>query len=196
MYSVVLMAALSAGSATPDWHHYGAYCGHHPGNGCGCSAYPGGGYGGYDGCGCWGGYGTWSYCNMPPPNPVVMGGYGLSGGSAVPGNRNGEELEKPKNKTGVKETMAPTRAKLLIELPTDAKLFVDDMPVKATAEVLTLHTPPLEPGKDYFYIVRIERMRDGRPLSETRRILVRAGQVARADFKDLEAEALWTAQAK
>jgi uncharacterized protein (TIGR03000 family) len=134
-----------------------------------------------------------------------MGGYGLSGGAvapgtgpAVPGTGNGQEdLEKPKKKkTGVKETMDPTRAKLLVELPTNAKLFVDDMPVNGAAGVLTLHTPPLEPDKDYFYMVRIEMLRDGQPLSETHRILVRAGQVARADFNDLQAGALKTARAK
>jgi hypothetical protein len=42
----------------------------------------------------------------------------------------------------------------------------------------------------------MEMMRDGQPRSETRRIVVRAGQVARADFKDWEAEAQRTAQAK
>jgi hypothetical protein len=45
-------------------------------------------------------------------------------------------------------------------------------------------------------MVRIERMRDGQPVSETRRIIVRAGQVARADFRDVESEAVRTAQVK
>ena len=56
-----------------------------------------------------------------------------------------------------------TKAKLVVELPADAKLFVDDMPVKATAGVQTFNTPALEPGQDYFYMVRVERMRDGQP---------------------------------
>ncbi len=59
-----------------------------------------------------------------------------------------------------------------------------------------LDTPALEPDKVYFYTVRIEVMRDGKPLSETRRILIRAGQVARMEFKELEPEASKTARAK
>jgi uncharacterized protein (TIGR03000 family) len=134
-----------------------------------------------------------------------MGGYGLSGGAMAPGTgtaapgtgNDQEDLEKPKKKkTGVNETMVPTRAKLLIELPTNAKLFIDDKPVKTASGVQFFDIPALEPGEVYFYMVRIEMMRDGHPLSETRRILVRAGQVARAEFKDLQAEAIKTAQAK
>ena len=201
MYSVVLMAALTTGSTTTDWYHCGA-CGYYGGCGAGGQDFYGGGY---EGCGCWGGYSNWGYCNMPPPNPAAMGGYGVAGGAltpgmgtAVPGTGNGHEaLEKPKeNKTGAKETMEPTRAKLLIELPANAKLFIDDKLVKATAGVRTFHTPALEPGRPYYYMVRIERMRDGQPVSETRRIIVHAGQVARADFQDVESEAVRTAQVK
>ena len=140
---------------------------------------------------------------MPPPNPGYLGGYGvtmggMTGGTAAPGNGSAdEELDKPKtNKKNGKQTMVPTGAKLLIEVPANAKLFIDDTRVEAAADVQAFHTPPLEPGRDYFYNVRIELMRDGQPLSQTRQIIVRAGQVARADFKDLESEALRTVQAK
>lgn len=194
MSSVVLMAALTAGSATPAWHHCGGYCGHH--GGCGSCGY---GYfgGGYDGCGCWGGYSRWGYCAMPPPNPVVSVAYGMTGGTVAPETGTSkEELGKPKtNKNGAKEKVAAP-AKLQIELPANASLFIDDMPVKAAEGVQTFDIPALEPDKDHFYIVRVEMMRDGQPISETRRIIVRAGRIARADFKDLESEALRTAQAK
>ncbi|HEY7427105.1 MAG TPA: TIGR03000 domain-containing protein [Gemmataceae bacterium] len=192
---MVLMAVLTTGSTTTDWHHCGA-CG------AGGQAFSGAGY---EGCGCWGGYSNWGYCNMPPPNPIVMGGHGVAGGTvtpgtgtAVPGTGNGqEELEKPKkNKTSVKETMDPTRAKLLIELPAKAKLFIDDKPVKTALGVQLFDIPVLEPDKVYFYMVRIEMMRDGQPLSQTRRILVRAGQVTRTEFQELEPEAPRTARAK
>ena len=222
MYSVVLMAALTTGNATPAWHHWGGCCG-----GCfgGCHGCCGGGcfgccggcfggccgggcYGGFggsygdgfsDGYGCWGGYSSWGYGDAFHAGPVVPGVYGMTGGTVVPGTAiGGEELDKPKpnKKSDDKETMVPTRARLVVELPANAKLFIDNMPVKAAAGVQTFNTPALPPGQDYFYMVRIERMRDGQPVSETRRIFVRAGQVARADFKDAESEAVQTAQAK
>jgi uncharacterized protein (TIGR03000 family) len=207
MYSVVLMAALTTGSATPNWHHCRGCCGCDGGcYGCfgGCfGACYGGGYGGgysdgYDGYGCWGGYGGWGYGGVSHPGTVVPGVYGMTGGTVVPGTgTSGEELSKPKpNKNDGKETMVPTRAKLVVELPANAKLFIDNRPVKATAGVQTFNTPALEPGQAYFYMVRIDGMRDGQPVSETRRIIVRAGQVTRADFKKVESEEVRTAQAK
>lgn len=187
MYSVVLMATLTAGHATPDWHHCGGRYGSH----CGCG---GGYYGGYDdgySCyGCWGGYSSWSYGCSSYPSTTVMGGYGLMNGGVVPGTGNGsEEPRKPKsNKNGDKETMAPTRAQLIVELPANARLFIDDMPVKVRAGVHTFNTPVLESGQAYFYMVRIESIRDGKPVSQTRRLIVQAGQVARIDFKEPESE--------
>lgn len=192
MYSLALMAALTAGSATPDWHHCGGHCGRHGG--------AGGYYGGFsDGCGCWGGYSNWGYCNMPHPGGGVPFAFGMTmGGTAAPGTGSGdEELGKPKtNPKSNKQTMVPARAKLLIDVPANAKLFIDDTFVKAPAGVQTFDTPALEPGKDYYYVVRIEILHDDQPLAETRRIIVRAGQVARAGFNDSEWETLKTAQAK
>jgi len=44
--------------------------------------------------------------------------------------------------------------------------------------------------------MRLETMRNGESISQTRRIIVQAGQVARADFEALESESVRTAQAK
>jgi uncharacterized protein (TIGR03000 family) len=116
----------------------------------------------------------------------------------VPGTgTSGKALSKPKlNKNDDKETVGPTRATLVVELPANATLFIDNMPVKATTRVQTFNTPALEPGQAYFYLVRVERRRDGQPVSETRRIIVRAGQVTRADFNNVASEDVRTTQAK
>jgi len=113
------------------------------------------------------------------------------------GTQQGEPLGNPKpNKTGDGTMNAPTRAKLVVELPADAKLFIDDMPMKTTSGKRTFSTPALEPGQAYYYIVRIEMERDGKPVSQERRVIVRSGQIARAEFKDVEADAVRTAKAK
>jgi uncharacterized protein (TIGR03000 family) len=225
MYSMVLMAALTAGSATPDCHRCGGCCGCYGGYGCGgcyggcygcfggCwGGCYGGCYGGWGGCyGCWGGYSSWGCCGC-------MGGVGFGGGVSYPGTIDGgmyapgnvapgttpapqgEQLPSPstKKKPEDKETRLwnPNKAKLVVELPANAKLFIDDMPMKAEAGVRSFNTPALQPGQAYYYMVRVETMKDGKPVSETRRVIVRAGQIARADFKDLEADAVRTAQAK
>jgi uncharacterized protein (TIGR03000 family) len=116
-----------------------------------------------------------------------------SGGVTVPSGA--EQLPATEGKK--KGTMlSTTKAKLVVELPADSKLFIDDVPMKNATGVRSFNTPALEPGQAYYYMVRVESTRDGKPVSETRRVIVRAGQVARADFKDLTSDAVRTAQAK
>jgi uncharacterized protein (TIGR03000 family) len=219
MYSMVLMAALTTGSATPDWHcHRGGCCGCYGGcygcwGGCYGGCYGcfggcyggcwGGCYGGWGGCyGCWGGYSSWGCCGCMGtyygaptyPGSIVPSGGMMAPGGAMPGAPAGEQLGEPK-KNG-KSTMAPSKAKLIVELPADAQLYIDDLPMKNASGTRAFSTPTLDPGQAYYYMVRAEVMRDGKPVSETRRVIVRAGQTVRADFRDLETEAVRTAQAK
>lgn len=209
MYSVVLMAALTAGSGTPDCHRCGCGGGCYGGcwGGCyGCwGGCYGGCYGGFGGCmgcwggggcyGCWGGYASWGYGAPSYPGQVYPGD-----GMMTPGGTTGEPLppaKENKDKDKKKDTMlSTTKAKLVVELPANAKLFIDDMPMKAASGMRSFNTPDLEPGQAYYYMVRVETTRDGKPVSETRRVIVRAGQVARADFKELTSDAVRTAQAK
>jgi uncharacterized protein (TIGR03000 family) len=215
MYSMVLMAALTAGSATPYCH---GCCGCW-GGGWGCHGCWGGCYGGcygcwgggcYGGCfggcmGCYGGWGGWGggYGGgaITYPGRVYGGGAGVMPGAATPGTAapTGEPLPYPpegKSKSGKEGTMLSTKAKLVVELPPNAKLFIDEKPMKNASGVRSFNTPDLEPGQAYYYIVRVETIRDGKTVAETRRVIVRAGQVARADFKDMQSDAVRTAQAK
>jgi uncharacterized protein (TIGR03000 family) len=215
MYSMVLMAALTAGNATPYCH---GCCGCWGGGWGGCYGCWGGCYGGcwggcYGGCyGCFGGcmgcYGGYGYGGggyggaMTYPGTIYGGGAGgVMPGAAAPGVTapSGEALPYPpegKSKSGKEETRLSNKAKLVVELPPNSKLFIDDKPMKNVSGVRTFNTPDLEPGQAYYYMVRVETERDGKPVSETRRVIVRAGQIARADFKDIESEAVRTARAK
>ena len=64
--------------------------------------------------------------------------------------------------------------------------------VHQVRQVLGLHAVgvrerALEAGQTYFYTVRVETNRDGQPVSETRRVLVRANEVVRESFSDAKA---------
>jgi uncharacterized protein (TIGR03000 family) len=86
-----------------------------------------------------------------------------------------------------KESSVPTsRAKLVVEVPTDAKLYIDDQLMKTTAARRVFNTPNLEPGQAYYYEVRAEVVRDGKTHSVTKRVIVRSGEEIRAQFPDLE----------
>lgn len=99
----------------------------------------------------------------------------------------------PEPKKGL-GAVSPNRARLIVEVPANAKLFIDDRPIAVTAETRSFSTPDLEKGETYYYEVRVEVVRDGKKQSETKKIQVRAGEVATANFKTMGGVA--TAQAR
>ena len=53
----------------------------------------------------------------------------------------------------------------------------------------TFNTPQLASGQAYYYIVRAEMVRDGKTVSASKRVIVKAGQEVKASFNDLATEA-------
>jgi uncharacterized protein (TIGR03000 family) len=190
MYSMVLMAALSAGGDLPACHRGGC---------CGCYGGCYGGWGGCHGCwggcygcgGCWGGcygcygcYGCWG-CGG------CYGGWGYSTYAApvAPAQQMAPaqpETIAPPKREGAWRMPSPTSARLIVELPKNAKLFVDDQPMKTTSAKRAFRTPTLEPGQAYYYMLRAEVVRDGKSFQQTKKVVVRAGEEIRATFPNLE----------
>jgi len=189
------------------WNSYGCY---------GCS-----GYGGWSCAGGWGGYagtspyGYWS-CSGGGPYYGCYGGYSGYGvpvtGQAVTPYSNVPSTVTPNTVTPstvtpkAEETPLPTplkkkdgleqsRVKVRIDVPADAKLYVDDMLVKSGAGVRVFQTPELDPTRTYFYDVRVELTRNGQTLSETQRLIIRPGQDAAVSFAGLEQRAAATTTA-
>jgi uncharacterized protein (TIGR03000 family) len=209
MYSVVLMAALATGSNAPAGHWN---CGCHGSYSCfgtygscyGCyggtySCY-GGCYGGCTGCyggGCWGCYGgSFGSCYGCHGCYGCYGCYGSGYATgytpahvqpAMPGAPGAAPEKVPAPKPEEKKVSAANAAKLIIDLPADAKLFVDDQLMKTTSAHRVFNTPTLESGQTYFYILRAEVVRDGKSQSESKRVIVRAGEEIRAAFPELDA---------
>ena len=228
MYSVVLMAALTAGAETPTtWGHrhgchgyvasgcsgcygacygacygcYGAsYGGYRVVGAGGChgafSCYGGtystacygschGGYYNPFGChGCYGCYGCQGYAPMAGPSPAII--YPAVPPGAAPGAppavKPKEPVPAPKGETGA----LPAKATLIVELPADANLYIDDRLMKSPSDKRTFSTPVLEPGQAFYYLVRAEMVRDGKTMTETKRVIVRAGEEVHASFADKE----------
>jgi uncharacterized protein (TIGR03000 family) len=72
-------------------------------------------------------------------------------------------------------------ASVTVVLPEGARLTVNDVVVTATGKQ-TFQTPKLEKGKSYFYTVMAELNRDGRTVTDTRRVDVTAGKAVTIDF--------------
>jgi len=92
------------------------------------------------------------------------------------------EGEKKPEDGGVR--LDSNRARLVVEVPAEAKLFIDDQPMKSTAETRVFTTPALAQGQTYYYELKVEVARDGVTQSETRKVLIRAGERARAVFTE------------
>jgi uncharacterized protein (TIGR03000 family) len=207
MYSVVLMMALTTGADSPAFGCRGCNsCGgcYAACNGCssckggglfsglfnkgcrgcnngchGCSACHGYGYGGCHGYGCGGCHGA-VVCSGGCHGAAACcgGGHAYCGGApACCGHHPVKPKDMPKPKPDGEETAAP--ATIIVTLPADAKLTVDDNPTTSTSTTRVLVSPPLDPGKEFNYTLKGELLRDGKTVHASQRITVRAGQETR-----------------
>lgn len=77
------------------------------------------------------------------------------------------------------------RATVQVKLPADARLFAEDRPLQLDSATRTFVTPPLPGGREYTYRFRAEYDRNGRTVSETKRLVVRPGASVPLEFEDL-----------
>ena len=82
-----------------------------------------------------------------------------------------------------KPNAAPAR--LTIELPADAKLFVDGQATKGEGVSRNFHTPELPKDQTFFYEIKAEVTVDGTVVTESKRVLVRSGEVLTESFPKL-----------
>jgi uncharacterized protein (TIGR03000 family) len=82
------------------------------------------------------------------------------------------------------ETRA-TQATVVVQVPEDAKLIVDGVPASLTSDTRTFVTPDLLPGRTYYYMITAEIQREGRTIAHTEKVLVRAGEISRVNFRDM-----------
>ncbi len=137
------------------------------------------GYGAFGCHGCYGCYGCYGCVGYAP-------GYMMNFNPGTPNPSDNDTLPAPKKANGEKGSLAPTKARLIVELPADAKLSVDGRPMKTVDGRGVFTTPSLKQEELYYYELTVELLRDGKPIAENRRVLVRAGQEVRASFKNMD----------
>jgi uncharacterized protein (TIGR03000 family) len=95
--------------------------------------------------------------------------------------RKKEKLEElvPKGELG-------SRALLTVELPADARLYIDGNLMTSVTSRRRIITPPLQAGQTYTYEVRVELIRNGQTLSRTQEVSLRPGEQTYARFANLE----------
>lgn len=99
---------------------------------------------------------------MPPP------------GGAPPGGRP-TPLPPPKSN--------PRTGKVLLDIPTDALLVVNDKPIPVAA---SFTTPELTPGKQHVYTFEVVVVRNGLNISRVKQVSLRGGDVVRLTFAQMQ----------
>jgi len=68
-------------------------------------------------------------------------------------------------------------AALVVHLPEHALFWVEGVPTRSTGRTRYFESPPLRPGRKYSYSVRAAWIEDGRWVSQSRNVPVRAGMI-------------------
>jgi uncharacterized protein (TIGR03000 family) len=86
---------------------------------------------------------------------------------------------------GGKPRQDEASARVVVRLPEDARLFVDNDPCPLTSAERSFNTPRLRPGVPYEYTLRAEVTRDGRAVKESKKVSLRAGEETVVEFSDM-----------
>jgi uncharacterized protein (TIGR03000 family) len=97
----------------------------------------------------------------------MQGGAGAGGG-----------VKKPE---GMGQMSAP--AIILVSLPAEAKLTIDEHVTTSTSNQRRFSSPPLDLGKDFHYTLKAEMVRDGEKVVTSQRVTVRAGEETRVTLE-------------
>jgi uncharacterized protein (TIGR03000 family) len=114
------------------------------------------------------GYSSWGY-------PTYAGSMPIEGGYQY-----GRPLDAAER--GYYGNNGSAAATIVVRLPADATLTVDDAATRSTGSLRTFVSPPLDSGKEYSYTLRAEEMRDGKKAVRKRDVKVRAGQTSEVNF--------------
>jgi uncharacterized protein (TIGR03000 family) len=81
-----------------------------------------------------------------------------------------------------------SRAMILLNVPAGVAIAANGQ--NMSLPVPTLHptfvTPPLEPGRDYYYDFKVTAEQDGKAVTRTKRVTVRPGAVVRLSYADMQ----------
>lgn len=84
-----------------------------------------------------------------------------------------EKSPMPKEK---KTGMVPAPATIVVDLPADAKLLIDDTTTTSVGANRVFQSPILNPGKTYSYTFTAEIVREGKPVRVEQVVEIEAGE--------------------
>jgi uncharacterized protein (TIGR03000 family) len=93
----------------------------------------------------------------------------------------GEQLKTPPKPA--KEVMVPAPATIVVSLPAEAKLMIDDHITQSTSTTRVFASPNLEAGREFYYTIRGELTLDGQTVTTSKRVAVHAGEETRIQLE-------------
>lgn len=190
------------------WGSHGSYGSYGSGGSYGSYGSCGGSYGSYGSYGSWGGsygcsggsYGGYgSYGGWDDGAVVVEEGDAAPAGAApaapgtpekpapgdVPADGDTEVEEAPMLPAPGEgdQTSYYRRATLAVQVPEEAKIYVNGHLTTSTGAFRRYESAGLQPARAYSYTVRAELVRDGQTLTETKSVKLIGGQIGRMNFR-------------
>ena len=89
-----------------------------------------------------------------------------------------EEIKKPKP-----EAATPAPATIIVSLPANATLTIDDAATTSTASPRVFTSPVLPAGQDFHYTLKAQIVRDGKSVVVSKEVTVRAGETTHATLE-------------
>ena len=134
-------------------------------------------------CSPWVCYGYWG-------GPAVYPGcYGYAGYPGYPGYY-GWAANVPSGSSAPVSTAQPASARVVVNLPPDARFFIGDRAWSLDAATHAFKTPPLSPNFRHEYTLRAEVTRNGRTVSQSKLVTVLAGKETVVEFGQFPAAEL------
>src|SRR5205814_4611871 len=93
----------------------------------------------------------------------------------------------PQPRLGEVQTSA-NQALFVVTVPADARLLAEGREIPGQGPVRTFVSPPLEPGRDYYYDLVIEVDRGGKILRAQESVRFQSGKTANVSFGEPKAE--------
>lgn len=140
--------------------------------------------------GCYGCYSGWACYGYPQPRHTAP--IEPAPPSTTPEKKPAPLPPPPLDK---KKTEEQARARVIVDLPADARLFVDGQFMNTTSARRIFQTPELIAGQAYYYELKAEVIRDGQTITAQQRVILRPGEMTTASFAELGRTRDATAQA-
>src|ERR1019366_7946734 len=80
-------------------------------------------------------------------------------------------------------------ATVVVLVPEDAKLYFDGNGTKQTGTTRTFTTPPVKVGTELYYQLKADVVREGKLLTQTKKVAIRGGETTHVDFSSDTPEA-------